>query len=282
MFLGHDDNARIVPGKDHRQIETAVAAGCIENHGRPAAGDCAEFLPDVFCRCINRAISADEQRAARALIDNVGYDHIARAVVAACCGKKQPDRARTDDQHARACERHGQSSRMQADCQWLGDCRRPEGDLVGKMDRMIGWNARIFGVAAPGAGKPDETGLAAICDAFGATGFASAAGEDRKTSDAIADAPALLCAGSDFDDLACELVTEDGAGRQRLTENTVRVFGRVQIAAANAARADAHDNFIRPGMRIGHTIDDKRTAGGFEDGGEHDVEALHSSVARWR
>src|SRR5438093_911507 len=76
--------------------------------------------------------------------------------------------------------------------------------------------------------------------------------------------------GPDRDDLAGELVTHDGTGRERAhAAAPVRELGGVEIRAADPAVPHGEDELRRAGLGIGHGLDGQRLADSAEDRRAH-------------
>ena len=75
---------------------------------------------------------------------------------------------------------------------------------------------------------------------------------------------------ADLDDLADELVADDERRRDGLRGPRVPRLD-VQVRAADAGLADAHDHVVDPGLRVGHGLQAEARPGGGLHEGEHQV-----------
>ena len=85
---------------------------------------------------------------------------------------------------------------------------------------------------------------------------------------------------ADFDDLADELVADDERRRDGLRGPRVPRLD-VQVGAADAGLANAHDHVVDPELRVGHDVQAEARPGGGLHEGEHQLTLGGLSMTRF-
>src|SRR5690606_18701143 len=155
---------------------------------------------------------------------------------------------------------------VERDRQRLDDRAIGQTDVLRQADALVGPRQRVLGVAAAlqtEAGAPLYLALAAV--------LAVTAAHQRDDRNEIAGFQAFSLA-AERDHFACELMPEHVA----VLATVCRVFGHVQVAAADAAASDLDHDLIRSRRWIRQALVCERRVQGLEGDGFHGITPCRS------
>ena len=136
-----------------------------------------------------------------------------------------------------------------------------EADGVGQGQGLAGADACVFGISAGHLRRRPWQYLRTTIGAAGEAGGAAAAADEGLRADPRPGLPLASQVATDGDDFAGEFVPHNVAGLQLAPADIgVRAFRPMQVRAADAAALDLENQFLGPGFRVGHVLDDERLA----------------------